>query len=67
MLLLPHHQMRWVKAVSNSSPPDVYRAYQDLLKRVVTVLDIQVEQICEKSHKLVDMFAFGGLAMVALS
>lgn len=54
-----------VEAVSNSSPPNHYRAHQGMLERVVMVLDIQ--EAHEKSHNLVDILASTELTRVALS
>lgn len=43
--------------VSDFTLPADYKAHQEFLKRVALVVDIQVKEVCEKSHKLVDILA----------
>lgn len=44
-----------VEVASESPPPEDHRAHQDLLRRVVSVLDVQTVEVCESSHNLVDI------------
>lgn len=55
-----------VKIVSDF-PPEDYKAHQKLLKRMPLVLDIQAEEVCERSHRLVDILASVGTSRVALT
>lgn len=50
-----------VEAASDSPPPEDHGAYQDLLRSVASVLDIQAEEVCESSHKLVDILVLPAL------
>lgn len=52
--------------VSDSPPLEDYKAHQELLKRAASLLDIQAEEVCQKTHKLVDIIALTGLSRVAL-
>lgn len=51
---------------STSPLQDDFKAYQDLLKGVATALDIQPEEVQEKSHRLVDILITMGLSRIAL-
>ncbi|EMP37880.1 DDB1- and CUL4-associated factor 6 [Chelonia mydas] len=52
--------------VSDSPPPEYYRAHQDLLRRVASVLDLQAEKVHEKSQTLLNILASVAPSRVAL-
>lgn len=53
--------------VKSTSPPlHDYKACEKWLKRMAVVLDIQVKQVCEKLHRLVDILASAGPCRVGL-
>lgn len=55
-----------MEAVSNSAAPEDYKAHQDLLRMVISVQNIQVEKVCKKSHKLLDILALGSPSRVGV-
>lgn len=44
-----------IELTSDSPLPEDRRAHQELLSKLVSALDIQTEEMCEDSHKLMDI------------
>lgn len=55
-----------MEMVSDSPPLEDCAAHQVLFKRVALLLDIHSEEVCKKSHKLVDVLGLMRLSRAAL-
>lgn len=55
-----------VEAASDSPPPEDHKAHQNPLRKVISVLDIQAEEMCESSHKMAGILVLAAPARVVL-